>query len=154
MARYLNVDREPVIKLPPDITFVIQLVGFVVFWQLMRVMLFTPMQRVLAARAERIGGARTRAESLTTEAAQLAASVEAGLADAKKAGAREAEELRRRAESEEQAILARYRDEATVVLERERVLTASHVDAARAPLEAEAARLAESVVRKVLGRAA
>jgi F0F1-type ATP synthase membrane subunit b/b' len=143
-----------VIKLPPDITFVIQLVGFVVFWQLMRVVLFAPMQRVLAARAERTSGAQTRAEDLTTEAAQLAAAIEAGLADAKKAGAREAEDIRRRAEAEEHAILGRYRDEAAAVLERERVLTASQVAAARTPLEAEASRLAESVVRKVLGRAA
>lgn len=142
------------IKLPPDITFIIQLVSFVVFWQLLRVMLVEPMQRVLAARAERTSGARTRAESVTAEAAQLAASIEAGLADAKRAGSREAEEIRRRAEGDEQAILSRYRDEAATVLERERVLTASQVDAARAPLDAEATRLAESVVRKVLGRAA
>lgn len=142
------------IKLPPDITFVIQLVGFVVFWQLLRVTLFTPMQKVLAARAERTSGARARAEALTKEAAQLTASIEAGLVDAKRAGSREAEEIRRRAESDEQAILARYRAEATAVLEREREQTASQVGAARAPLEAEAVRLAESVVRKVLGRAA
>ena len=35
------------IKLPPDITFVIQLVSFLIFWQLMRVVVFLPMQRAL-----------------------------------------------------------------------------------------------------------
>ena len=58
------------IKLPPDITFVIQLVGFVVFWQLMRVLLFTPMQEALKKRTERTGGARTRAEAFVSNASE------------------------------------------------------------------------------------
>jgi F0F1-type ATP synthase membrane subunit b/b' len=143
-----------VIKLPPDITFVIQLVGFVVFWQLMRTIIFVPMQRALEARAARIGGVRTRVEALIAEAAQLGAPIEAGLADAKRDGAQRAEEIRRRAEAEDQAILARYRGEAATLLERARATTESQVSSARAPLESEAARLAESVVRRVLGRAA
>jgi F0F1-type ATP synthase membrane subunit b/b' len=143
-----------VIKLPPDITFVIQLVGFVVLWQLMRVILFTPMQQALKVRAEHTGGARTRAEALIAENAQVNASIEAGLAEARKDGAQRADEIRRRAEADEQGILGRYRDEAMTLLERERALTASQVSSARAPLESEAARLADSVVRRVLGRAA
>jgi F0F1-type ATP synthase membrane subunit b/b' len=143
-----------VIKLPPDITFVIQLVAFVVFWQLMRVLIFLPMQRALKVRAERTGGARTRAEELLAEAAQVDGSIEAGLAEAKRDGAASANEIRRRAEAEEHAILARYRDEAMALLERERALTDSQVGAARTPLESEATRLADTVVRRVLGRAA
>jgi F-type H+-transporting ATPase subunit b len=143
-----------VIKLPPDITFVIQLVGFVVFWQLMRVIIFIPMQQALKARAERTVGARARADELIAEASQLNASVQAGLAEAKKEAALRADEIRRRAEADEHVIMARYRAEAATVLERERALTESQVAGARAPLDAEAARLADDVVRRVLGRAA
>jgi F-type H+-transporting ATPase subunit b len=143
-----------VIKLPPDITFVIQLVGFVVFWQLMRVLIFSPMQQALKVRAEKTGGARTRAEALVAEAAQIEATVQAGLAEAKKDGAQRADEIRRRAEGEEQAIVARYRGEAAALLEKERAQTEAQVSSARAPLDSEAARLAENVVRRVLGRAA
>ena len=142
------------IKLPPDITFVIQLVAFLVFWQLMRVIIFLPMQRALKTRAANIGGARERAEALIAEAAQVAGAIEAGLNEAKRSGARQAEEIRRRAEAEEQAIVTRYRGEAAAVLERERALTESQVVAARAPLQGEATRLAGEVVRRVLGRAA
>lgn len=142
------------IKLPPDISFVIQLVVFVAFWQLMRVIIFLPMQRALKTRAERTGGARERAEALIVEAAQLQATFEAGLTEAKRAGARQAEEIRRRAEAEEETIVSRYRAEAAAVLERERALTESQVGAVRIPLQAEAARLAADVVRRVLGRAA
>lgn len=143
------------IKFPPDIASVLQLIaGFVIFWQLMRVLLFTPMQQALKVRAERTGGTRTRAEALIAEAAQLEASVAAGLAEAKKEGAIRSDEIRRRAEAEEQTIIARYRDQAAALLDRERGLTAAQVTSARAPLESEAVRLAESVVKRVLGRAA
>ena len=79
---------------------------------------------------------------------------EAGLTEAKKDGALRADEIRRRAESEEQAILARYRGEAATLLERERALTDAQISSARAPLEAEADRLAGGIVQRVLGRAA
>jgi F0F1-type ATP synthase membrane subunit b/b' len=143
-----------VLKLPPDITFVIQLVGFVVFWQLMRVLLFTPMQQALKTRAERTGGARTRAEALIAEAAQIDTTIAAGLADARREGAQRAEEIRRKAEADEHAILERHRTEAATMLERERALTKAQVDEARGPLASEAGRLATSVVQRVLGRAA
>jgi F0F1-type ATP synthase membrane subunit b/b' len=133
---------------------VIQLVGFVIFWQLMRAILFVPMQRALKTRAERTEGARTRADALIAEAIEIDASIAAGLAEARKDGAVRADEIRRRAEAEEQAILTRFRGEAATVLKRERALTESQVSSARAPLESEAARLAESVFRRVLGRAA
>ena len=142
------------IKLPPDITFIIQLVGFVILWQLMRVIIFVPMQRALSTRVERTAGARVRADALIAEAVGIDASIEAGLAGARKDGAARADEIRRRAEVDEQAILTRYSGEAAAVLERERALIESQVSSARAPLESEAARLAESVVWRVLGRAA
>jgi F-type H+-transporting ATPase subunit b len=143
-----------VIKLPPDITFVIQLIGFVVFWQLMRVLIFSPMQQALKQRAEKTRGARARAEGLIAEAAQVDASVDAALAAARREGSARADEIRRRAEADEHTIATRYRDEATSLLDHERTLTASQVQAARAPLESEATRLADDVVRRVLGRAA
>ena len=142
------------IKLPPDITFVIQLVSFLIFWQLMRAILFVPMQRALKTRAEGTRGARERAEALVAEAAQLERSIEAQLEEARRAGARAAEDVRKRAETEEQAIATRYRDEALALLERERATTESQVGAVRAPLQTEATRLADEVVRRVLGRAA
>ncbi len=142
------------IKLPPDITFVIQLVGFVVFWQLMRVLLFTPMQQALKTRAERTGGARARAEALLAETAQIDATIAAGLADARREGAQRADEIRRKAEADEHAILERHRGESTAILERERALTKAQVDQARGPLANEAGRLAATVVQRVLGRAA
>ena len=142
------------IKLPPDWTFLAQLVSFLVFWQFMKWALFGPVQRVLEARAARTTGNHARAETLRTEVAALTAEVDAELNEGRRAGAREAEEIRRRAEAQEQAILTRYRDEAQQLVERERASIRQQVEAVRAPLRSEAERLASNVVTKVLGRAA
>jgi len=142
------------IKLPPDWTFVAQIVAFVVFWQLMRWAVFGPTQRVLAARAKRIAGDRERAEAMRAEAAAISATVDAQLTEGRAEGARAADAIRREAEAEEQSILGRYREQALALLERERAATEAQVGAARAPLRAEAERLAGSIVAKVLGRAA
>jgi F-type H+-transporting ATPase subunit b len=142
------------IELPPDWTFVAQVIAFLVFWQFMKWALFGPMQRVLEARAARTTGDRARAEALRAEAATIGAEVEAAMNEARRTGTRAADGIRRKAEAEEQAILARYRGEAQQLIERERAATQAQVDAARAPLRSEADRLAASVVAKVLGRAA
>src|SRR5437867_2081679 len=50
------------IKLPPDWTFIAQIVAFVVFWQLMRWAVFGPTQGVLAARATACRGRASRGQ--------------------------------------------------------------------------------------------
>lgn len=141
------------IKLPPDITFVIQIVSFLVFWQLMKWVLFTPVQAALRARAARTTGDKSRAETLRTEATGLLAEVDAALKDARLEAMRVTEDVRRRSEAEEQEILTRYRERAAALLERERAVTTAQVETARAPLRGEAERFATSVVARVLGRA-
>lgn len=142
------------IKLPPDVTFLIQLVSFLVFWQLMRVLLFQPAQRALAVRKERTSGARARAEALRADAARFQAELQSKLDEARDEGNRQADVIRRQAEADEQATLARYQEEAAAVLERERGVTTQQFEAARVPLRAQAQELAASVVTRVLGRAA
>ena len=142
------------IELPPDITFVIQVVSFVIFWQVMRLLLFIPVQNVLDARAERTLGDRARAETVRAQAAARQGEVAAALGEARRQGTREGEAIRRQGEAEEREIVARYRSEAVALLERERAATDVQIAAARGPLKAEAERLAAGVVAKVLGRAA
>jgi len=143
-----------VIKLPPDITFLIQLVTFVVFWQVMRVLLFQPVQRALEARKLQTTGARREAEGLEAEATSIRSQIASRLEEARLRGAAEAEEIRRRGESREREILGRYHDQAAALLENERSITANQVHTVRAPLHAEAERIAETVVAKILGRTA
>lgn len=138
----------------PDATFIIQIVGFLVFWQLMKRMLFTPVQAALAIRSARTIGDRDRAQTLQLEVDGLAAEVEAKLLAARAAGARAADDARRKGEAEAEAVLERHRAEAAALLERERAAIDVAVREARAPLRGTAERLASGVIAKVLGRAA
>lgn len=142
------------IELPPDISFYIQLVAFLVFWQLMKALLFTPVQGALQERHARTAGSQRTAETLRAESATLQAQLDAALHAARAEGARRADEIRRQAETQERATLERYQAEANAVLERERAETTQQVEAARAPLREVSERLADDVVVKVLGRAA
>jgi F0F1-type ATP synthase membrane subunit b/b' len=142
------------IKLPPDITFVIQVLSFLIFWQIMKRLLFAPVQRALEARAARTNGERARAETLQAEARARAAEVNAVLDEVRRQGVRQAEELRGRSEEQERVLLERSRADVLALLERERAVTRSQVEAARVPLRAEAERLADQVVAKVLGHTA
>jgi F0F1-type ATP synthase membrane subunit b/b' len=143
-----------VIKLPPDITFLIQVVSFLIFWALMRVLVFLPAERALARRRERTAGAQSQAEALRTEAAGLVAERRAAIDAARTEGMQQADQIRRRAEAEEHEVLARHHATAQELLERERAATAAQVEAARGPLRAQAQTLAAEIVVKVLGRAA
>ena len=142
------------IELRPDSTFVIQVVSFLIFWQIMKRVLFLPLQEVLEARAARMLGDQQRAEASRAEGAALAEQMGAALAEARREGMRESEEIRRRAEGDEQEILGSFRAAAAALLEEERAATGVQVEAARSTLEADAKRLAAGVVIKVLGRAA
>lgn len=115
------------IKLPPDITFVIQVVSFLIFWQIMKRVLFTPVQNALQARAARTSGDRARAEVLQTEARALAVENDAALDEARLEGMRQAGEIRGRSEANERAILDRSRGDALALLERERAVTRAQV---------------------------
>ncbi len=143
------------IELPPDWKTVFTVIAaFVVFWQVMGWAVFLPAQRTLKARAERTIGDRARAQALGAEAGTITANIEAQLSEGRREGMRAADGIRRAAETNEQSILGRYRDQALALLERERSATDAQVAAARAPLRAEAERLAAGVVAKVLGRSA
>ena len=142
------------IKLPPDITFVIQVVSFLIFWQIMKWVLFTPVQSVLEARAARTSGARAHAQALQAETQAQAAEIDVVLGQARQQGMREAEEIRGRSEAQERAVLDRARADALALLERERAITRAQLDAAREPLRTDVERLAGWVIAKVLGRPA
>ncbi len=142
------------IKLPPDITFLIQIVSFLVFWGLMRAILFKPVQEALAKRGVHTTGASERATELLADAERLQAEAAVKLAAARDRGTAAATEIKKSAERDEHAILERFATEATALLEKERAVTAAQVEEVKAPLRADAEALADEVVAQVLGRAA
>jgi F-type H+-transporting ATPase subunit b len=115
-------------------------------------LLFKPVFRVMDERAEKIGGARRRAERLEQEAAAILSEYEGAVR-----GAREQAEVDRRslldaARAEHASLTRSARAEAERELEHAREELARSLSDARATVRAGAEELAPLVAERVLGR--
>jgi F-type H+-transporting ATPase subunit b len=140
------------LKIPPDYTFVLQVILFVVFWVLMKRLWIDPAMRVIHERSRRSEGAIREAEGLKAEAEQLRAKHAAALDETKAEAQRETQEIVRSAEAEQQRLIAEARAEAQRTLTDVRARVAEDMAAARQGLHAQAGEIAREVARKVLGR--
>src|SRR5437867_2016497 len=108
--------RQPschaMLKIPPDYTFVLQILIFVVFWLLMKRLWVDPALRILHERSRRSEGAIREAESLQAEAERMRAAHAAALDEAKGEAQREMQEIVRHAEVEQQRLIGEARAEA------------------------------------------
>src|SRR5512139_4188687 len=137
---------------PPDITFVIQIVSFVVLWFGLKRLAFDPIQQVLDERERRTDGARRAADEM-----RAAAQVSSGEYDRRMQGlrvelAREAEAARAATQHEQRQVLAAARDRAGAQVQEVRDRLAAEAEAARPTLAAEARTLAARIVERIAGR--
>jgi F-type H+-transporting ATPase subunit b len=141
------------LKIPPDYTFVLQILIFVVFWVAMKRLWIDPALRILHERARRSEGAIREAERLQAEAERMRAEQAAALDVARDEAQREMHEIVRTAEVEQQRLIGEARAEAQRTLGDVRTRIAEEMAAARQGLHAQAGEIAREVARKVLGRA-
>jgi F-type H+-transporting ATPase subunit b len=141
------------LKIPPDYTFVLQVLIFVVFWVAMKRLWIDPALRIIHERARRSEGAIREAESLQAEAEGMRTAHAAALDEAKAEAQREMQEIVRVAETEQQRLIGEARAEAQRTLSDVRTRVAEEMAAARQGLHAQAGEIAREVARKVLGRA-
>ena len=141
------------LKIPPDYTFVLQVILFVVFWVAMKRLWIDPALRVIHERSSRSEGAIREAESLQAEAEQMRAAHAAALNEAKAEAQREMQEIVRVAETEQQRLIGEARADAQRSLGDVRTRVAEEMAAARQGLHAQAGEIAREVARKILGRA-
>jgi F-type H+-transporting ATPase subunit b len=140
------------LKIPPDYTFVLEIVIFVVFWVAMKRLWIDPALRVIHERSRRSEGAIREAERLQAEAERMRAAHAAALDEAKAEAHREMQEIVRVAEAEQQRLIGEARAEAQRTLSDVRVRVVEEMAAARQGLRAQAGEIAREVARKVLGR--
>lgn len=140
------------ISLPPDSSFVFQIVAFLVFWAVMKRLLFDPIQSLLEEREKQGRGLRALAEAVSQEAAGLEKTTEAALRAAREEALREAEEIRRLAQAEERAIIERARAQAAYLVAKAREEVAREAALASSLVERRARELAPSVAAAIIGR--
>jgi len=140
------------ISLPPDSSFLFQIIAFLVFWALMKRLLFDPVQSLLEEREQRGRGVRALAEAVSQEAAGLEKRTDAALRAAREEALREAEEIRRLAQAEERAIIERARVQAAELVAKTREEVRREAASALSLVERRARELAASVAAAVIGR--
>jgi F-type H+-transporting ATPase subunit b len=140
------------LKIPPDYTFLVEIVIFVALWLAMKRLWFDPALRIISERKARTEGAIEEARTIQLEAerlrAQHATAVEAARDDAR----REMEDTVRRAEEEQRRLIAEAREQAQQVLADARGRIAEDIGLARRAVGDQARAIAHEVVQKILGR--
>ena len=142
------------LKIPPDYTFLVQILIFVVVWIALRRLLFTPALRILHERLARSEGAVREARAIQAEAERLRAAQAAALDEARGEALHELQTILRAAEVEQKRLIAEAREEGQQTLAEARTRIAEEVAAARQGVREQAEQIAREVVQKVLGRAA
>ena len=141
------------LKIPPDYTFVVEIVIFVVLWLSLRRFWFEPALRIIRERAQRSEGALEEARAIQREAERLRAEHAAALDQARSEAQREMQAMVRTAEAEQKQLIADARDDAQRTLTDVRARIAEEVTAARTGLREQAREIARDVARTILGRA-
>lgn len=135
-----------------DLTFIIQLVNFLVLVLILNVFLFKPIRRVLADRATELNGARERAAEVDRDVQEKVALYEARMREAKTAASGERDALKKVAQAEESAVLEKARKEAADTLATIKEKVAKEAADAKELLREQARGLSLEICEKVLGR--
>ena len=140
------------LKIPPDYTFVVQIVIFVALWLLLKRFWFDPTLRLIAERRKRSEGAVAEARAIQADAERLRAEHAAALDHARAEAQREMQAVLHEAEVEHRRLIDAARDDTRRMLEETRAGIATDVSRAREALRDSAHEIARVVAEKVLGR--
>ncbi len=135
-----------------DITFIFQLVNFLVLMLVLNLVLYKPVRKLLADRAAEIAGGHEKAASLDQEVQEKMAQYEARLHDAKIKATEERGLLKKEAQAYEAEVLDQARKEANQSLGVIKGKVAQEAAAAKDILKEQAKSLSLEICEKVLGR--
>ncbi|HUI26637.1 MAG TPA: ATP synthase F0 subunit B [Candidatus Kryptonia bacterium] len=137
---------------PPDFSFVIQIVSFLLLWAALKRLAFDPILRVIEERERRTHGGMAEAEALRSAAQAAEQQYDGALHDVRHAALVDAETVRQQAEAEHNRQIAAARHDADVELAKLRADIAAQVQQAQASLSTEARAIAALMAERVTGR--
>jgi len=137
---------------PPDSSFLIQIVLFIVLWIGLKRLLFDPVLRVLEARDARTSGLNREATAMKASAEQSATEYERRMREVRHQISASAEAERATAHTEERQLIAEARQEASGRLMQLRERLAGEAEAARGALAAEARDLSVRMFERAVGK--
>jgi F-type H+-transporting ATPase subunit b len=135
-----------------DLSFLIQLINFLVLLAVLNVLLYKPIRKVLAERQGKIADAKSRAEGVDQDVQVKMAEYEARLKEMKSGAADERAVLIKEAQVEEAAMLESARKDASETIAAIKARIAKEAADARTILQEQAKMLSVDICEKVLGR--
>ncbi|MEO2065366.1 F-type H+-transporting ATPase subunit b [Thermovibrio guaymasensis] len=137
-----------------DWTLAVQAVNFLVFMVLINKFLFKPLLELMEEREREVGAVYSEVEALKEKANSLFSQVEELLARAKEEAKAKIDEAVREAREEREKILSEAQEEALKKVEKAKEEIWKSFEEEKAKLEKEAERIAEEIVKKILGKVA
>jgi F-type H+-transporting ATPase subunit b len=135
-----------------DFSIVIQIVLFLIFWAILRRVLFTPMGRLMEERDRRTEGTQLQADVMLQEGKKLQAEYEAAIAKARAEGEAVKSEIRQEAAKARDLIIAQGREVAAEKAQSIRAEVQEELAQARQTIVQEAENIAQDMAEKILGR--
>ena len=136
-----------------NITFLIQLVNFLIILAVLNVILYRPIRGILKQRSERMAAQMSEIERFTEEATQKLSNYEQSLEQARQEGMEIRNEFKEEGQKEEQEMLSKVSEEASAELQSVRnELTAQRKDAEQ-KLDKEVKEFAQKATDRILGQA-
>ena len=135
-----------------DITFIFQIINFLVLMLVLNVLLYKPVRKFLAGRAAEIAGGHEKAAALDLGVQEKMAQYEERLRDAKAKASEERGILKKAAIAEETVLLDKARKEATDAVNALKGKVAKEAAEAREYLKEQTQSLSLEICEKVLGR--
>ncbi len=137
-----------------DWTLIVQAVNFLIFMVLINKFLFQPLLRLMEEREKELNGIYSEAEALKVKAEQLLKEVEETLSKAKEEAKKIIDAAVKEAREEKERIISQAQEEASIKVEKAKEEIWQAFESEKAKLEAEAEKLAEEIIRKILGKVA
>jgi F-type H+-transporting ATPase subunit b len=135
-----------------DLTFVIQIINFLILLTVLNIFLYKPIRKAIADRTATVDGAKARAEAVDLDVQEKVALYEARLREAKAKAGEERGVLKAQALAEEATVLEKARKEAGDSLATIKETVAREAAQARTALQEQARFLSKDICEKVLGR--
>lgn len=135
-----------------DITFIIQIINFLVLMIALNLVLYKPIRKLLADRSAEIAGGHEKAAELDNEVQEKMAQYETKLRDAKLKATEERGVMKKAAQAQEAEILDAARKEANASLTALKGRVEKEATQARDYLKEQTRMLSLEICEKVLGR--
>ena len=134
-----------------DITFIIQIVNFLLLMLVLNVLLYKPVRKILADRAAEIAGGHEKAAEVDKDVQDKMAQYETRLREAKIKASEERGVLKKAALAEESVLLENARKDATDSVNALKGKVAKEAAEAREYLKEQTRSLSLEICEKVLG---